>query len=220
MERWRYRRRRPTSQAVNVLGMSLHVPVGVLHPAHFATGPCLARACDAFVGRGTSILDVGTGSGIVALYAARLGARVCAVDIDPLAVRTARVNAMLNDVELDVREGDLFEPFAHRRFDVVTFNPPFFERPQGGALQRALSDGPGLPTLGRFVAALDDMLTDDGVALVVGSTNGAMSTMRRHYAGWSVALARSEERLSERLLVDALTRPLDQAPPDGRGSVR
>ena len=54
-----------------------------------------------------SLLDVGTGSGIVAIAAAKLGASpVHAVDVDPAAVEVARANAEANGVELDVREAD------------------------------------------------------------------------------------------------------------------
>jgi len=53
-----------------------------------------------------SVLDVGTGSGILAIAAAKRGARrVVAVDVDPLAVRAATENALRNGVEVEVREG-------------------------------------------------------------------------------------------------------------------
>ncbi len=207
MEQWRYRRRLEAKRtdAVSVLGMDLFVPDTVLDPAAFKTGPCLARALAAHVSPGDAVLDVGTGSGVVALYAAQRGARACATDLNPAAVRATRVNAMLNGLEVDAREGDLFAPFAERRFAVVTFNPPFFQGDADGhPLDLALKDRPGLPTLRRFVAALPSMLEPDGIALVVGSTNGAMDAMRACYEGFDVTLARAEERWSERLLVDAL----------------
>ena len=60
--------------------------------------------------RGGSVLDVGTGSGILAIAAARLGAKdVLGVDIDPMAVRVARENVEKNGLSgvIDIREGDL-----------------------------------------------------------------------------------------------------------------
>ena len=62
--------------------------------------------------RGGRLVDVGTGSGILAIAAARLGAeKITAVDIDPDAVRVARENAALNGLadRIDVRQGDLIE---------------------------------------------------------------------------------------------------------------
>jgi ribosomal protein L11 methyltransferase len=67
-----------------------------LHPT---TRLCLG-AMEDFLRPGSSVLDVGTGSGILAVAAARLGAsHVLALDTDPLAVRVARDNAILNQVE-------------------------------------------------------------------------------------------------------------------------
>ena len=66
-----------------------------------------------------AILDLGTGSGIGALFAARAGCLVTAVDINPEAVRCARINALMNRLEerVQVLEGDLFAPVAGRRSD-------------------------------------------------------------------------------------------------------
>jgi ribosomal protein L11 methyltransferase len=67
-----------------------------LHPT---TRLCL-EAMEGFLRPGSSVLDVGTGSGILAVAAARLGAsHVLALDTDPLAVRVARENVALNQVE-------------------------------------------------------------------------------------------------------------------------
>ena len=74
------------------------------------------------------MLDLGSGSGACGLAAARRGCSVVAVDINPSAVRCTRVNALLNcsNLEIDVRQGDLFAPVQHERFDVVLFNPPYY----------------------------------------------------------------------------------------------
>jgi release factor glutamine methyltransferase len=74
------------------------------------------------------VLDVGTGSGALAIVAAQLARSVAAVDVNPHAVRCARLNVLLNRCEdrVAVEEGDLFGPFNGRRFDVVLCNPPFY----------------------------------------------------------------------------------------------
>lgn len=62
--------------------------------------------------KGGPVLDVGTGSGILAIAAACLGAQpVVAIDIDPVAVRTARENVVQNGLtaQVDVRQGDLLQ---------------------------------------------------------------------------------------------------------------
>lgn len=72
------------------------------------------------------VLDIGTGSGALALAAARAGARsVTAVDLSLRAVITTRLNARLHSVPVDVRRGDLFTPVRGQLFDLVVANPPY-----------------------------------------------------------------------------------------------
>ncbi|HSX96558.1 MAG TPA: methyltransferase, partial [Streptomyces sp.] len=69
------------------------------------------------------VLDVGTGTGAVALAAARRGADVTAVDISWRAVLNARVNAVLARLPLRVVRGDLLGPVSERSFDLILSNP-------------------------------------------------------------------------------------------------
>lgn len=74
---------------------------------HATTALCL-RALEGLVKPGCRVLDVGTGSGILAIAAKRLGAgEVIGIDIDPVAVQVARENAAKNDVALDIRHATL-----------------------------------------------------------------------------------------------------------------
>jgi len=76
---------------------------------------------------GKSVLDLCTGTGIVALKAAQRGAnRVVAVDLNPEAVRNAMLNAeKFGYDQIEVREGSLFETVNSERFDVIAMNPPY-----------------------------------------------------------------------------------------------
>lgn len=92
---------------------------------HHATTCLCLRAMQELGVAGKSVVDVGTGSGVLALAAHRLGAtRVAAVDNDPDAIANARENATLNRVQLDVRCGDLGDPAvrAGAPFDLVVAN--------------------------------------------------------------------------------------------------
>jgi ribosomal protein L11 methyltransferase len=88
---------------------------------HETTTGCLGALQEVPL-QGRSVLDVGTGTGVLALAAARLGAaRAVAVDIDPIAVDTAASNAQRNDIALDCRLGSV-EAAADEIFDVVVAN--------------------------------------------------------------------------------------------------
>jgi release factor glutamine methyltransferase len=101
---------------------------------------------------------------------------VVATDIDPRAVRCARINVARSDVArrgakgVEVRQGDLFEPVRNDRFDLVLFNPPYLATPGPTKLERSLRRTPDLGQ--RFARELIEHLTPGGRALVVLSTNG------------------------------------------------
>lgn len=80
----------------------------------------------------TRVLDVGTGTGIIALCLAKLGRPVVASDLSRGAVRTALANARRHGVALDCRQSDLLESIDGR-FDLIVFNPPYNFRPDNFA---------------------------------------------------------------------------------------
>jgi release factor glutamine methyltransferase len=118
-----------------------------------------------------TVLDMGTGSGIGAVFAARKAARVVAVDINPEAVRCARLNALLHRVDnrTVVHQGDLFAPLGGERFDLILFNPPFFRGRARNLLDHAWRSD---DTVERFAAGLVDHLLPGGRALVLLSSDG------------------------------------------------
>ncbi|MCW2666407.1 MAG: Transferase [Frankiales bacterium] len=74
-------------------------------------------------------LDLGAGAGVQALLAEDHSSEVVATDRNPRAVAHTRLAAALNGVQIDAREGDLLEPVAGERFDLVVSNPPFVIAP-------------------------------------------------------------------------------------------
>ncbi|MEM2890220.1 MAG: methyltransferase, partial [Candidatus Hadarchaeum sp.] len=89
------------------------------------------------------VLELGTGCGLLAILAAKAGAKVVATDISPIALECARANAVENLVanRIDFRSGDLFDPVDGELFDAVIFNPPYLpvepQRRSNGPLEMA-----------------------------------------------------------------------------------
>jgi release factor glutamine methyltransferase len=108
--------------------MWLITPPGVFAPRSDA-GLLLDHALPTVHGE---VLDMCTGSGVLALAAAERAAAVTAVDASRPAVTCARANARLNGRRVHVLHGDLFGPVAGRRFDVVLSNPPYLPTAAGG----------------------------------------------------------------------------------------
>jgi ribosomal protein L11 methyltransferase len=89
-----------------------------------ATTQLMAQFMHQKKGNLKSFLDIGTGSGILALIARRYGAgRIWALDIDPVSIKTARQNCRINKCRFQYLKAEKFERFRHkRRFDFVAAN--------------------------------------------------------------------------------------------------
>lgn len=134
---------------------------------------------------GADVLDVCTGSGALAVYAARLGARVTAVDICRRAVLTARFNAWAAARRVAVHRGDLLGALPPgRTFDLLICNPPYVPAP--GAVPphrgpaRAWDAGrDGRAIVDRVCEASASALRSGGVLLMVQSALSAPETTVR-----------------------------------------
>ncbi|WP_312018658.1 HemK2/MTQ2 family protein methyltransferase [Streptomyces sp. I05A-00742] len=133
---------------------------------------------------GARVLDVGTGTGALALVAARRdGARVTAVDSSARAVLNTRLNALLTGCRVEVRRGDLLAPVAGRRFDLVLANPPYVPSPDGsfpghGQARAWEAGGDGRAVLDRLCAEAPPLLRPSGVLLLVQSAlSGEVRTL-------------------------------------------
>src|SRR5258706_13658798 len=89
-----------------VAGFDLEVFPGVFHPKYFGSSAILGDFISSLPLQQKSFLEIGCGSGVVALCAARASAQVIAIDINPDAVRCTAANATRNGVRVTVREGD------------------------------------------------------------------------------------------------------------------
>jgi SAM-dependent methyltransferase len=104
----------------------------------FTTVPAAKLVKFSGVTQGSAVLDVACGTGVVALTAARAGARVQAVDLTPALLDHARENARTAGVEVDFAEGDVESlPYADESFDFVVsqFGHIFAPRPEAALAQ-------------------------------------------------------------------------------------
>jgi release factor glutamine methyltransferase len=139
-------------------GLTMIVPTGVFHPGLFFSSAVLANEIEQRNPIGRSVLDVGCGSGLLTLVAARAGAAVTAVDINPEAVRATSANAAANGLAAEVLESDLFAALVGRRFDLVVVNPPYFAKDPIDDAERAWFAGADLGYFEQFFAGLGDRL--------------------------------------------------------------
>lgn len=129
---------------------------------------------------GRRVLDLCTGSGVIAVAAAQLGAaEVTAFDVCPRAVRCSRTNASAAGVDVDVRRGSLSDALARGPFDVVLSNPPYVPvAPGSDAELIPMGAGPawawdagddGRLVLDPLCVAAPDLLAPGGSIVIVQS---------------------------------------------------
>ena len=106
-------------------GTVINVQPGVFHPGFFFSTRLLLQYLDTVSLDGVKFLELGAGSGIISIRAAKRGARVTASDINTIAVGNIRENARANDVVIDVVHSDLFDKIDSG-FDWIVINPPYY----------------------------------------------------------------------------------------------
>jgi len=133
----------------------------------------LSRTLDGAVAG--NALDLCSGVGTQALVCARTAARVTAVEIEPLAAKLFWVNAAMNGLsdKLELINGNLLEPVAGRKFDVISCNPPFMPVPKGVRYPRfGDGGGDGLDIVRRLMAGLPEALAPGGRCEVIAAVLG------------------------------------------------
>ena len=175
-------------------GFRLVVPPTVFHPKIFLTSEFFAGFIDGLELNGASVAEVGTGSGILALAAARAGAEeVVAIDINPSAATAARQNARLNGVGDRVVAlcSNLLSAVAPRPlFDVILSSPPSFPGEPKDLADRAWFAGPGYRDIAPLFAQARERLKADGrfyLLLSSDSDIGLLGSMTRA-AGFTARL--------------------------------
>ncbi len=126
---------------------------------------------------GATLLDLGTGCGILAILAAEKATHVVATDINPYAVICAQRNVKHNHLahKIEVRQGNLFYPLhPNETFDQIVFNPPYIpdipSRPIGW-LDKAWNGGPsGRIWINPFLTQASRYLRKGGILLIIQSS--------------------------------------------------
>jgi release factor glutamine methyltransferase len=167
---------RSRATTTRVAGLELDVPPTVFHPGLFLTSAFFARFLQSLDLGGRSVVEVGCGSGILSLSAAKAGARsVLALDINPAAVEAAKANARKNNLrQVRSLHSNLFSALpSTRMFDVIICSPPSFSGEPRDDADRAWHAGPGYRDILPLFDQAARRLNDDGkmYLLISSDTN-------------------------------------------------
>lgn len=154
----------------SVEGLRIVADPLVYHPTPGSSTAFALRSLPAIAA--SRVLELGTGSGAIAIALALRGNHVVATDISEDALRCARANACANGAAVELRSSDVFAAIAgHELFDAVIFNIPFFAKEIEHDFERVACD-PGSSILRRFLAGLRRHLGPKGRGYLVFSNLG------------------------------------------------
>ena len=154
---------------------------------------------------GQSVLEIGTGSGIVAMYASKLTDEITVTDINFDACRLAEKNFRENGIEnIEILFGNMFEPVKNRKFDVILFNTPYLPTEDGEVLEDTINyafDGGlnGRKVIDVFLNEVGNHLNEGGIVqLIQSSLSGNEETLDMlDKSGFIAEIAASEHLFFE-----------------------
>ena len=149
---------------------------------------------------GQSVLEIGTGSGIVAMYASRLTDRITVTDINFDACMLAEKNFKANNIEnIEILFGNMFEVVKDRKFDVILFNTPYLPTEDDEVLDDTINyafDGGlnGRKVIDLFLNEVGNHLNDGGIVqMIQSSLSGNEETLEKFdQLGFIAEIAASE----------------------------
>lgn len=110
-------------------GLQINVLPGVFHPGFFFSTTFLLKHVKARKLENKKVLEIGSGSGFLSVYAARMKALVVSCDLNPQAVTCTEANFRRNNLEAEsIVRSDLFMNLEPAMFDLILVNPPYYRR--------------------------------------------------------------------------------------------
>lgn len=146
----------------------------VFNPKDFISSEVFVSFIKTMTLEGKNILDMGSGSGVVSIFAASKGAVCTAVDINPVAVKCMNENIIQNHFtkKITAVESDLFESrlLEKKLYDIIFFNPPYYKGNPGNNFERAFKGGQNLEVIDRFLNDAKNFLAPAGrLCLLISS---------------------------------------------------
>ena len=108
--------------------IKLEIPPQVFHPGFFFSTQLLLQYISKLPLYKKNFLELGCGSGLISIVAAKDGAKVTATDINTVAIESLKKNSWQNKVEITIIKSDLFDKIPKQQFDIIAINPPYYKK--------------------------------------------------------------------------------------------
>ncbi len=197
----------------NIGRFSFTVRPTVFNPKDFVSSEVFISFIKNMELGGCNILDMGSGSGVVSIFAASKGAVCTAVDINPVAVKCINENIIQNHFtkKITAVESDLFESklLQNKLFDIIFFNPPYYKGNPQNNFERAFKGGPRLEVIDRFLDDAKKFLAPSGWLCMLVSSDMDINDLYRRLkeTGYTYRILQTNKKFFETFyIIEAVIR--------------
>ncbi len=191
--RWYLRKKRSYTRG----DITVSVLPGVFHPGLFSSTLFILEYIENKISTGQTLLEVGSGSGLISVVAAKANLDVTALDISETATQNTATNARTNGVTIKTVHSDLFTNLDSQRFDWVIINPPYYARTPQSDADHAWYCGENFEYFGKLFRQLPDFVDSQSVTVMVLTQECNLQEIFAiaHSAGCQLALLKEKSSL-------------------------
>ncbi|GAB2831711.1 class I SAM-dependent methyltransferase [Ferruginibacter profundus] len=145
----------------------MSIPPEVFHPGFFFSTQLLLQHINRIDVNQKQFLELGCGSGLIAMVAAKKNAIVTATDINTIAIEALKKNCVQNNVTIKVITSDLFLNVPPQQFDIIAINPPYYKKQPVNAKDHAWLCGENGEYFASLFATLAGYIHADSEVLMI-----------------------------------------------------
>jgi release factor glutamine methyltransferase len=186
--------------SLNLYGIEVEVKPDVFNPRFFTSSKLLIEQVEKLNNvKGKSSLELGCGSGVATILAAKKGMQAYASDINSEAVNGLLENASKNGVEVSLFVSDLFNDIPQQTFDYLLINPPFYPKDPTEIKDNRWFCGADFEYFKRLFPALERYINADSTVWMTLSDDCELQVIQdiAKSAGWEFDLKETRKQLME-----------------------
>lgn len=148
-------------------GIKVKIFPGVFHPGLFFSTKLLIEYVSELSIKDKKVLELGAGSGLISIYCAKQNGVVTASDISVIAIENIKLNALSNNVLINIIKSDLFDGIEKQEFDFIIINPPYFPKDPKNESESAWFCGSDYQYFKKLFSQLSNYKTNNSIVLMI-----------------------------------------------------